>query len=156
MCVRVDQQNRDRQANLKLEKKLQTHDWSQRVNLSIFGIIVVDTWRMYSRLTFPLDAQQDNGEKQNLFYSHLATELIDNNLDKINRTRKSLKNASIESGVDSVAICNRTGAPRCGASAHLTPTKRFRVTNEGCLTKTRFQGHRLVCKQNYASVFTLH
>ena len=43
-CAAVDQHNRDRQDTLCIELKLKTHDWARRVNLSIFGMIVVDTW----------------------------------------------------------------------------------------------------------------
>ena len=51
VCGRVDQHNRDRQDTLMIEKKLKTHDWSQRVNLTILAMIFVDTYRIYARMT---------------------------------------------------------------------------------------------------------
>ena len=42
VCGKIDQHNRHRQETLKLELKLQTHDWSKRVNLSIIATTMVD------------------------------------------------------------------------------------------------------------------
>jgi hypothetical protein len=67
----VDQHNRDRQDTLGIEKKLKTHDWSLRVNLSIFSIICVDTWKVYSQLSFG-DENDNQRESQKAFYGHLA------------------------------------------------------------------------------------
>ena len=47
-CGVIDQHNRHRQDNLKTEKKLETKKWDMRVNLTIFSMIVVDTWLVYS------------------------------------------------------------------------------------------------------------
>ena len=41
-CAKIDHHNRKRQDDLKVEKKLGTHDWSKRVNLSVQSMIVVD------------------------------------------------------------------------------------------------------------------
>ena len=43
-----------------------------RVNLTIFSMIVVDTWLVYSQVTGSTELQSE-------FYVHLAEELIDNN-----------------------------------------------------------------------------
>eukprot|EP00977_Amphora_coffeiformis_P024561 scaffold16227_cov128-Amphora_coffeaeformis.AAC.1 len=42
-CGRIDQHNRVRQANLKVERKFGTNDWSLCVNLSLFSICVCNT-----------------------------------------------------------------------------------------------------------------
>lgn len=47
-CVSIVQRNRCRQDDLALEHKYGTYDWSRRVNLSLFGICVVDGWMLYS------------------------------------------------------------------------------------------------------------
>jgi hypothetical protein len=89
--------------------------------LSIFAVIVVDCWKVYSKLTFT--PENNNCEVQNEFYSHLAAEMIDNSYDSgviSNRRVQASPNMDIESPV----FCRRTGEPRCGLSAHLTPTKR--------------------------------
>eukprot|EP00171_Calliarthron_tuberculosum_P006804 IDg6804t1 len=48
VCGAIDQHNRCRQDDLQLERKLGTMDWSMRVNCSIFGMCVVDSWLAYS------------------------------------------------------------------------------------------------------------
>jgi hypothetical protein len=46
MCGKIDQHNRCRQDTLNLEKKLETNEWHRRLNMSIFGIVVVDSWML--------------------------------------------------------------------------------------------------------------
>lgn len=43
-CAHIDRHNRYRQDDLRLEQKLGTHDWSLRVNLSVLGMCIVDSW----------------------------------------------------------------------------------------------------------------
>jgi hypothetical protein len=50
-CGRIDQSNRHRQATLNLERKFKTHEWSDCVIHSIFGMAVVNTWLVYSQCT---------------------------------------------------------------------------------------------------------
>ena len=69
-CGVIDQHNRHRQDNLKTEKKLETKKWDMRVSLTIFSMIVVDTWLVYSQATGSTELQSE-------FYVHLAEELID-------------------------------------------------------------------------------
>ena len=73
-CGVIDQHNRHRQDNFKTEKKLETKNWDMRVNLTIFSMIVVDTWLVYSQATGSTELQSE-------FYVRLAEELIDNNID---------------------------------------------------------------------------
>ena len=42
-CIMVDRHNRCRQADLQLEKKLVTKDWSKILNMSLLSICIVDT-----------------------------------------------------------------------------------------------------------------
>jgi hypothetical protein len=59
-------------------------------------------------------------EKQKTFYTLFAEELIDNRSDVANvRLRMSTPRAELNQ-----MIFDRTGDPRAGVSAHLTPTKR--------------------------------
>ena len=46
-CAKIDRHNRCRQADLCLEKKIGTLDWSMRVNMSILGMCIVDSWLAY-------------------------------------------------------------------------------------------------------------
>ncbi len=43
-CQKIDQHNRWRQANLDIENKLGAIDWAKRINMSIFGMIITDTY----------------------------------------------------------------------------------------------------------------
>ena len=132
-CGVIDQHNRHCQDNLKTEKKLETKKWDMRVNLTIFSMIVVDTWLVYSHATGSTELQSE-------FYVHLAEELIDNNID----SRPQCQRNSGEDGSDSndespVMMC--TGRVRAGVTCHLTPTKCRHHTGDGELTAQRLQGH---------------
>jgi hypothetical protein len=50
-CSKTDQHNRCRQDTLNLEKKLETKEWHRRFNMSIFGMVVVDSWMLYKGCT---------------------------------------------------------------------------------------------------------
>ena len=136
-CGVIDQHNRHRQDNLKTEKKLQTKKWDMRVNLTIFSMIVVDTWLVYSQATGSTELQSE-------FYVRLAEELIDNNIDsRPQRQRNSGENGSDSN--DESPVMSRTGRVRAGVSCHLTPTKRRRRTAGGELTVQRLQGRCIEC-----------
>ena len=97
------------------------------VNLTIFSMIIVDTWLVYSQVTGSTELQSE-------FYVRLAEELIDNNID----SRPQHQRNSGEDGTDSndespVMTC--TGRVRAGISCHLTPTKHRRRTIENSLCK---------------------
>ena len=61
----------DRQADLKLERKLVTKDWSKRLNISLLSICIVDTWFAYSGFL-------ESHENQNDLYGYFAEEFVDN------------------------------------------------------------------------------
>jgi hypothetical protein len=83
-AANIDQHSRSRQADLAIEHKLGTHDWSKRVNLSIFGMIVVDAMLVYKISTL-------SEETPNVFFHKLAEEMIDYQL-----TTKQQREAVIE------------------------------------------------------------
>jgi len=113
-CAQVDRHNRCRQDDLRLENKLVTHDWSMRVNLSLLGMCVVDTWLLYS-------GAHGTGAKltQNQFYEDLAAELIDNTYDSVGLRPRSAP----DGGHAAVAEPPR----RYGVGIHLTPTLKRRA-----------------------------
>ncbi len=146
-CAKIDQHNRDRQATLGIERKLVTNDWSMRVNLSIFAMIVVDTWRVYSGLTFDLEIGINTGETQKEFYGRLAAELIDNRYDNIGRSsRRGTNNNDDDDFFDSPAIDRNTGTARSGVDAHITPTKRRQKDKDGNEKPFALQGKCRICK----------
>ena len=134
----IDRHNRHRQNTLGIENKLVTQNWLMRVNLTVFSIIVVDTWLAYSQCK----GKSAMLEKQKTFYTLLAEELIDNRLDMPNvRLRLSMPQAELNQ-----MIFDRMGDPRAGVSAHLTPTKRKKRTVNGDILPYSLQGRCRVCK----------
>jgi hypothetical protein len=123
----IDRHNRCRQDDLMLERKIRTHDWSFRVNLSLLGICAVDAWLLYSngRGDYPHINQRE-------FYERLAQELIDNSFDSL-RTR--------ERPSDSENVSPNLPTER---EAHLTPTKKKRKVDgrETCFLQ---QGRCKMC-----------
>ena len=75
-CGKIDHHKRRRHETLRLERKVETNDWSKRVNQSILGMIVVDAFFCYNQLV-------GESEKEGNFYLRLAEELIDNKYDSI-------------------------------------------------------------------------
>jgi hypothetical protein len=146
VCSKIDQHNRDRQDTLMIERKLQTHDWSTRVNLSLLSIILVDTWRAYSQLTFPVNTygELQKCESQKEFDGNLAAELIDNSFDSIGMRNRVDEFHSDIAEIDSV-IDKQSGLPHFGTATHLTPTKRKRKRKDGTNTTYTFQGRCRVC-----------
>ena len=115
-CAQIDRHNRSRQANLKIETKYGTNDWDKRVNLSIFSIIVVDSW--YTKYGILGD---ENDKLENEFYEGLAAEMIDNKFDDTYNTRRRMADGSSE-------LDTRDGRVASGVGVHLTPTKKRRCS----------------------------
>ena len=79
-CASIDQHNRHRQDTLKLETKLETNSWDKRVNTTLFGMCVVDTWLAWSQVnTYKLSTSTESD-----FYRDLVEELIDNSAKSSN------------------------------------------------------------------------
>ena len=108
-CGKIDQHNRHRQKTLQIERKLKTTNWAIRVNMTILGMIIVDTWLIWKGICGLTDADEDQKD----FYTKLSEELIDND---VGRARKS-------AGVSSPSNLSEV---KSGVSTHLTPTKRSR------------------------------
>ena len=108
-----------------------------RVNLTIFSMIVVDTWLVYSQV-------MGSTELRSEFYVPLAEELIDNNIG----SRLQCQRNSGEDGSDSQDeshVMTFTGRVRAGISYHLTATKHHHRTWDEELTAQRLQGHCIEC-----------
>ena len=92
-CGKIDQHNRHRQDSLMLEKKLQTNDWSKRVNLTIFSMIVIDSFLLAKGCS----ARGSNCIEIKLFIEKLAQELIDNDYDRMSlRSRGKKRSREVE------------------------------------------------------------
>ena len=115
-------------------------DWSLRVNLSLFGMCVVDTWLVYSKC-------KETDEKQCEFYELLAEEMIDNQHDQV-RGRRSM-DMDMMGNPDLVTA---DGHMRSGISAHLTPTKKKRKSKDGSSSACMLQGRCTVCHMKTTQV----
>ena len=119
-CGIIDRHSRARQDTLRLEAKLETHVWSWCVNMTILGIIVVDTWLVYSQCTETQMCQKD-------FYTQLAEDLIENTYDMVHYgVRRNGAGEHQEGQLRSSPTLfeRQSGDPRAGCFAHLTPTKK--------------------------------
>lgn len=110
-CGRVDQHNRYRQETLNLEKKLQTNDWAKRVCMSVFGMIVVDSYLARKECT-------GDEESFNDFIHKVADEMIDYDLT----TRHQRETAGFQGYDTPMKRC----ASESSAVIHLTPNKKMR------------------------------
>jgi hypothetical protein len=110
-CGTIDRHNRCRQSTLGVEKKLGTKSWDKRVNMTIFGMIVVDAFLLHRECT--------GGQYvQAMYYKALITALIENSYGVGVVSRRLVGSsaasvASLESGFGS-----------SGWGLHITPTKR--------------------------------
>ena len=148
-CGKVDSHNRDRQDTLMLEHKVQTKEWSKRVNFSILAICVVDCWKVWKQITIKFNSEVCV-ESQKQFYSRLATELIENNFDRVGGVARAVRNRRRDVD-DGELECSElidpiTLQPRSGTSTRLTPTKRKRKNKDGEYTNNTYQGRCLICK----------
>lgn len=138
-CGMIDRHNRARQATLKLEKKMRTKTWHKRVNTSILGMIIVDSFLLHELCTGGSMTQQE-------YYRELIQALIENRYTSGVASR--LSSMSKDSpGSDSVA--SRTGT--AGRGLHLTPAKRVADTHDERQNTSRQQRCRY-CKLKTTSV----
>ena len=114
------------------------------MNLTIFGISVVDTWLAYVGCR-----GAGNTETQNEFYALLAEEMIENTLD-MGPTAGRRSSGDLP---DPIAA-SVTG----GVGAHLTPTKRRRIDKQSKQeTAYAYQGYCTICtgrKSRHKTTFT--
>jgi len=114
-CAQFDRHNRCRQDELRLENKLGTHDWSQRVNLSLMGVCMVNAWMLHSGARGPAASL-----KQATFYGDLASWLIDNTFVSTGWRPRTAP-----------AATEATVAPTYGVGLQLTPTTKRRAPPSG-------------------------
>ena len=141
-CAAIDKHNRYRQDDLRVEKKIETHNWAMRVNLSIFSMVVVDTWLVFN--AFKKDQRDTVQLNQKEFYSVLAEELIDNCIEGGTRKRSTLSAQSFQA--EACARVAESESPRAGVLTHLTPVKRLK-NSKGEKTSFRYQGRCKECQK---------
>ena len=121
VCSNIDQHNCHLQATLKLQLKLQTHDWSKIVNLLILAINMVDAWLVYQKCTQTTYIQKD-------FYLYLSEQLIDNVYDIAGTRQHPRKSRGETSGYPAInhKVVAENRMLSSGAAIHLSPTKKMR------------------------------
>ena len=138
-CDQIDRHNRCRQESLYTEKKMGTEYCSNRFNLSIFSMNVVNFWLEYQGITKTAEIQAD-------FYNYLSEEIIDNTYYRfmIRRTEGRIRiivNSDDDYVDDNNQLFDRiNGNPRCRISLHATPTKNRRKKRDGKETQYLLQG----------------
>ncbi len=96
--AKIDQHNRIRQADLKLETKIGTMDWSKRANISLFGMMVVDAYLLAIGCQGRENGNHCGGPRQ--FFKTLAAELINNNWDKRSLQKRKRREEDRDNAVD--------------------------------------------------------
>ena len=125
----VDRHNRCRQDDLQIEKSFETKDWSMRVNMTLFGMIVVNSWLLYKG---SMGGRQKISQSE--FYLRLADGLIDNNYDSA-RTRQKNK------------VCEENDANSLvdGTGIHLQPTNKRRKNTDESISNAEMQQRCKFC-----------
>jgi hypothetical protein len=131
-----------------LETKLKTLNWNMRLNLTIFGMCIVDSFLL-------MQGTQGDSMEQRLFYELLAQELIDNTYDVVAlRPRKRIN----DDGTVTTTASSLTGQTIDPFEAHCprkafhltapTPTKKMKKNNK----KHKAQGRCMMCGKHTSFV----
>ena len=139
-CAAIDQHNRWHQDDLQLERKLRTPRWDMRVGMSLFGMMIVDTYRVHKLCTRSTLTPSE-------FYTKLGEALIENpyigghggGLGAV--TRRLSSDSSTASSLSSKTNTS-------GIGLHLTPVKEH-VTYEGSDGSQRKRLRQVSCSFCY-------
>jgi hypothetical protein len=138
-CGKIDQHNRHRQDTLQLERKLQTNDWHKRVNMTIFGMCVIDAFLLAEGCCC-------GGAIANpaFFIEKLAEELINNDYDCVSlRRRNHSINKKRSQEVDMPPLPLQVDTTSTIYLTNTTPTKQRK---KGSSTQCT-QGRCMICKK---------
>jgi hypothetical protein len=128
----IDRHNWCRQDDLQLEHKVKTMTLSKRVNLSVLGMCVVDTYLVLRSVACNERITQRD------FYIELAHQLIDNIFDSTGLRRRQT--------IATESVLYNEGELTSGVDIHLTPVKSKKRKSDGSFTTNRAQGRCRVCK----------
>ena len=112
-CATIDQHNRCRQWDLGLERTFRTKRWDLRVGMSIFGMMVVDAFKVFKLCT-------NSDMPQSTFYEKLASQLIDNGYVERNGSAIKTRGTSVRSVEDGDYAIGTSGV-----GLHLTPLRHY-------------------------------
>ena len=118
VCADIDCHNRQRQDDMELERIVKTETWWERVCMSVFGVIAVDTEKVYSEVVH----QSEVDEIRDDLFKKLTHEMIFNDIDSpASRRRPGLDRHSPVSPV--------TGTSPQNSVDLIPPKKKKRVIN---------------------------
>jgi Transposase IS4 len=140
-CGRIDQHNRLRQSLLMLETKLKTTLWWRRVNMSLFGMCVVDAYML------AVGCQPKLWMSSTDFVVALIDDLIDNDYERRNMRKKNNRRAANDGYFESHSGMLEATKQLCSA----TPTKQPKK----CNNRHRAQGKCMTCKHQTSHVCRL-
>ncbi len=116
------------------------------MNLSIFTMIVVDTWLVFQAMRNTPTVELNQKE----FYSVLAEELIDNSYGSRGSPSSQPQSSPTDAASFVQDACIRaleSGGPRAGVLTHLTPVKQLKNSNKSERTSFRYQGRCKECQR---------
>ena len=146
-CGKIDRHNRCRQESIDIKFVLGNKYWPKRFNLSVFAINVVGVCLVYQCINRTVDTRAD-------FYNYISEEIIDNTYDRFRiRSAEGGRRTIVDSDDktfddDNPPFGRINGAPRCGITLHVTPTKKSRNKIYETETKYLFQGECNVFRKN--------
>jgi Transposase IS4 len=138
-CQMIDRHNRQRQDSLDIEKKVQTVRWEKRVNLGLFGMMVVDAYHLYAGIREGFTCLDSRG-----YFTSLAEQLIDNDYDRMTLRRRREEDHALEKAIEEQGGILEPSKQRTAP----TPTKRMKRMHP----THRLQGNCMVCKKNTVHV----
>ncbi|KAL9183975.1 hypothetical protein ACHAXT_002061 [Thalassiosira profunda] len=102
----IDGINKTRAAELRSDRCLATKDWARRANFGVWGQSCVDSMNVYQPVVHPdlRDASSD------IFFSHLADEMIDNNVG-VRATRRRVSSEADDDGETETETAAATARP---------------------------------------------
>jgi hypothetical protein len=109
--------NRQRQDNLDIKKKVLTVRWERRVNMGLFGMMVVDAYHLFAGVPNGVRATASRW-----VYEQMAEELIDNDHDRTTLRRRREETAALERAIKENCGVLEPGKQRSAP----TPTKRMK------------------------------
>jgi len=137
ICALIDRHNRCRHDDFKLETKVLTKLWNSRVKLSFFGVIVVDTWKVYRGCREPIHGFKD-GDHDRL-YLRLAEMLIEKNHDDARAVARRAARRETEAEAEHPVFYPeepRTTPTKKTKKKNGHDTKQATCISEGCTKRT--------------------
>ena len=136
----VDQRNRLRAAELRVDKSLATKDWSRRVNFGIWGVAVCDSYALYQQVVHA-DLRFSSPHE---YFCKLADELIDNT-EGVRVTRASAQGAQREE--EPAAAARPKQVPQTKKKKSESSKGKARRANGRCKLSTCSEYSSYICSE---------